>query len=158
MRLQRDGLARPGHRDGQGRESLNGPHAETPIRVGIGLIARDGRYLVRIRPPGSPMPGVWEFPGGKCEPGETPEAATARECREEVGMVIRVGRLDRTITHRYPHGLVELSYFHCRPESAECEPAPDSGFLWVAARDLAHRRFPEANEGLIADLACSDEP
>ena len=101
------------------------------------------------------MPGVWEFPGGKCEPGESPEAATVRECREEVGIDIVIDRLDRRIIHRYPHGLIELSYFHTRPGRPDAEPDPDSGFVWVPAKDLATRRFPEANEAVIADLARS---
>ena len=50
---------------------------EAPTRVGIGLIGRGGSYLIRLRPPGSAMAGYWEFPGGKCEPGESPEVATA---------------------------------------------------------------------------------
>ena len=103
------------------------------------------------------MPGVWEFPGGKCESGESPEAATARECREEVGLDVTVGRLDRTIVHRYPHGLVELSYFHCMPNPIDAEPDPNSGFVWVQARDLSSRRFPNANEGIVSDLGRSAE-
>lgn len=99
------------------------------------------------------MPGVWEFPGGKCEPGETPAEATARECLEEVGLAVMVGRLDRTTRFRYPHGFVELHYFHCAPEPADAEPAAGSGFRWVAARDLLALRFPPANEALIAELA-----
>jgi 8-oxo-dGTP diphosphatase len=129
------------------------PREEVPTRVGIGLIERDGRFLIRLRPPGSPMPGVWEFPGGKCEPGESPELATARECLEEVGFAVIVDRLDRRVVQRYPHGLIELSYFHCRPESPDAEPHPASGFVWVAAGDLSGRRFPEANEAVILDLS-----
>ncbi len=71
------------------------PEAEAdgpPIAVGIGLIARSGRYLVRQRPDGTAMAGYWEFPGGKCEPGEPPEAAVVRECREETGLDVRVRR------------------------------------------------------------------
>ena len=83
---------------------------ELPTRVGIGLIGRRGCYLIRRRRPGQIMAGVWEFPGGKCEPGESPEAAAARECLEEVGVAVVVGRLRARIVHRYPHGLVELSY------------------------------------------------
>src|SRR5690348_6485870 len=88
------------------------------IRVGIGLVGRSGSYLVRQRPPkaGSPMPGYWEFPGGKCEEGESPEEATRRECREELGVAIVVGRRRRRVVHQYPHGLVELHYFDCETE------------------------------------------
>ena len=60
--------------------------------VGIGLIRRDGDFLVRRRPEGTVYAGYWEFPGGKCEPGETPAQTTARECQEETGLEIMVGR------------------------------------------------------------------
>ena len=124
---------------------------ERPTRVGIGVIARDGRYLIRRRPEGSSMAGYWEFPGGKCEPSESPEAATARECLEEIGAEVCLGRMIRRVVHRYPHGLVELSYYE--GTLAADEPAADSGFLWVEGPRLADYRFPEANEALIADLA-----
>jgi 8-oxo-dGTP diphosphatase len=126
---------------------------EQPIRVGIGLIGREESYLIRKRPPGSAMAGYWEFPGGKCEPGESPEAATARECLEEVGVKVLVGELVRRIVHRYPHGLVELHYFRCTIELAEASPSEDSGFVWVVAGDLPGYQFPEANDALIAALA-----
>src|SRR3954470_23095922 len=95
---------------------------ETPTRVGIGLIGRDGRYLIRQRRPGQIMAGVWEFPGGKCEPGESPESATARECLEEVGVRVEVTRLRSRFVHRYPHGLIELSYYNCRTTDPAAEP------------------------------------
>ena len=65
---------------------------EQPIPVGIGIIRRGDRFLVRQRPAGTVYAGYWEFPGGKCEPGEDPAAATARECLEETGLTVVVGR------------------------------------------------------------------
>ena len=67
--------------------------SEQPIPVGIGIIRREGRFLVRQRPEGTVYAGFWEFPGGKCEPGESPAAATARECLEETGLTVVVGPL-----------------------------------------------------------------
>lgn len=99
------------------------------------------------------MAGRWEFPGGKCEPGETPEAATARECLEEVGVEVEVGRLERRTRHRYPHAFVELSYYHCRMSEPTAEPAPGSGFRWVPAAELAGYQFPDANEPVVEALA-----
>ena len=127
----------------------------TRTQVGIGLIGRAGSYLIRQRParPGSPMPGFWEFPGGKVEPGESPADATARECLEEVGIAIAVGPLARRTVFDYPHGPVELFYYHARPLDPGGEPSPDSGFRWVRAADLPAYTFPPANESLIADLA-----
>jgi 8-oxo-dGTP diphosphatase len=126
---------------------------EHPIRVGIGLIGRGGSYLIRKRPPGSAMAGYWEFPGGKCEPGESPELATARECLEEVGVEVEVGELVHRVIQRYPHGLIELHYYRC---STDGEPAPESGFLWIPAGELAGYRFPEANDAVVAALARED--
>ena len=125
------------------------------VQVGIGLIERGGSFLIRQRPatPGSPMPGLWEFPGGKVEPGETPAAATARECREEVGLDVTVGSLNRRLIHEYPHGLVELFYFHAHPTDPRAEPGSKSGFRWVHSADLPAYTFPPANDALIADLA-----
>lgn len=124
------------------------------IRVGIGLIGREGRYLIRRRPPlpGSPMPGFWEFPGGKCHEGETPAETTARECLEEVGVPIVVGRLRRVVSHDYPHGRVELHFFECETADPEAEPAPGTGFVWVAVPELPGFRFPGANEEVVAEL------
>ena len=125
---------------------------ETSTPIGIGLIGRDGRYLIRQRRPGQIMAGVWEFPGGKCEPGEAPEAATARECLEEVGIPIVVGRLRSRFVHRYPHGLVELSYYDCRTLDPTAEPPEGSGFHWVASAELPGYTFPGANGPVIAEL------
>jgi 8-oxo-dGTP diphosphatase len=127
--------------------------AEEPTRVGIGLIGRDGRYLIRQRRPGQIMAGVWEFPGGKCEPGESPECATVRECFEEVGIAVAIDRLRERIVHRYPHGLVELLYYDCRTVDPDAEPIEDSGFRWVAAGDLRGYTFPGANGPVVAALA-----
>ncbi len=129
-----------------------------PVRVGIGLIVSDGRYLIRRRPPlpGSPMPGLWEFPGGKCEAGELPEDAVVRECREETGLAVAVLGLRQSRVYHYPHGLVELNYFDCVPESPEA--APDGGFVWVAPRDLLELEFPPANAPILRDLAGLPRP
>jgi mutator protein MutT len=121
--------------------------------VGIGLIGRAGRFLIRQRPPGTAMAGSWEFPGGKCEPGETPEAAARRECLEETGLDVVIARLRRVITHRYAHAWVEMSYFDCATADPNAEPGPDSGFRWVAAPRLLERTFPEANDPILRELA-----
>ena len=99
------------------------------------------------------MAGVWEFPGGKCEPGESSEDATARECREEAGLSIEVGRLRARVEHRYPHGSVDLSYHDCWTVDPAAEPDSGSGFVWVSAVDLPGYTFPGANEAIIAELA-----
>ena len=125
---------------------------ERPIRVAIALIGRNSRYLIRRRPPGSIMAGVWEFPGGKCDPGESPETCVVREAEEETGLVVEIVEAFGTVWHRYPHGFVELNYFQCRTVAAEAEPLGESGFLWVEARSLGEYHFPEANETILEHL------
>jgi 8-oxo-dGTP diphosphatase len=120
--------------------------------AGIGLIARDGRFLVRMRPPGTVYAGFWEFPGGKCEPGEVPAEAVRRECLEETGLRVLVGRLRHRTRYRYPHGLVELHFHDCTPEDQAAEPAEETGFRWVAANELKALKFPEANEAVLSEL------
>ena len=129
------------------------PDPDTPIPVGIGIIRRGDRFLVRQRPPGTVYAGYWEFPGGKCEPGEDPATATARECLEETGLAVVVGPVRRTTTYRYPHGLVELFFHDCTTEHATADPAPGSGFQWVRPSDLIALRFPEANQAILEELA-----
>jgi 8-oxo-dGTP diphosphatase len=126
--------------------------AEQPIPVGIGIVRRGEKFLVRQRPARTVYAGYWEFPGGKCMPGEDPARATARECLEEIGLAVVVGRLRRVIPYRYPHGFVALHFYDCTTEDPAAPPAASSGFQWVSAGDLRALRFPEANEAVLAEL------
>jgi mutator protein MutT len=128
------------------------PSPPDPTCVGIGLIRRGETYLVRLRPEGTVYAGYWEFPGGKCEPGESPAQATARECLEETGLAVRVVRLRRVIEHVYPHGHVRLHFHDCEPLDAGAVAPAGSGCRWVPARDLGGLRFPEANEPILVEL------
>ena len=121
--------------------------------MGIGLICRDGCFLVRKRPEGTVYAGYWEFPGGKCEPGELPIQAVERECFEETGLAVVVGRRRCMTLHRYPHGFVELHFHDCIPADKAAEPPAATGFCWIPARNLATLRFPEANEAVLEQLA-----
>ncbi len=124
-----------------------------PTCVGIGIVRRGDEFLVRLRPQGTVYAGYWEFPGGKCEPGESPSQTTARECLEETGLSVRVVGLRRVIEHHYPHGHVRLHFFDCVPEDTAAQPAADSGCRWVPANALAGLRFPEANEPILEELS-----
>jgi len=124
-----------------------------PILVGIGIIRRANRFLIRARPPGTVYAGYWEFPGGKVEPGETPEETTVRECLEETGLRVTARALRAVIEHVYPHGWVKLHVFDCEPTDPIAEPLAEHGCRWVAAEDLRLYRFPEANEAILEQLA-----
>lgn len=116
-------------------------------------MALEGRFLVRQRT-GPPLAGYWEFPGGKCEPGESPREAADRECLEELGFaVVLADRPRRVVVHDYPHGRLELHFFDARPASDDAGPDADSPFQWVPSKKLTNLRFPEANAEVLADLA-----
>ncbi|MDX2035471.1 MAG: (deoxy)nucleoside triphosphate pyrophosphohydrolase [Isosphaeraceae bacterium] len=131
----------------------NAPETDPAVRVAVALIERGGSYLIRRRPPGSIMAGVWEFPGGKIETGESEEVAAARESLEETGLRIEVIRCRHRAEHLYPHGRIRLAWFDCRLTDPEQEPDPATGFRWVEARDLSGLTFPEANEHVVSELA-----
>ncbi len=99
------------------------------------------------------MPGFWEFPGGKCEPGETPEEAAIRECREETGLEVVLLRARTHFAHIYPHGHVELFYYDVMTKDPEASPDSSSGFIWVDAKVLPRLLFPDANAPVLASLA-----
>lgn len=119
--------------------------------IAVAVVERDGHYLIGQRPAGVPLAGLWEFPGGKVEPGESAEQAAARECFEETGIAIDVGQPYPAVDHRYEHGQVRLVFFACRPCGAACNPRPP--FEWVPRRRLMEYRFPDANRALVEYLA-----
>jgi mutator protein MutT len=122
-----------------------------PKPIAIAVVEQQGRFLIGQRGADGPLPGLWEFPGGKVEAGETPAAAAVRECREETGLLVAVvGAYDRVV-HCYAHGEVELHFFACRPIDADQTPA--ERFRWVPAEELTRYEFPAANAKLVERLA-----
>ena len=94
------------------------------VRVVAAVVWRDGRLLLTQRPPGGPLGLLWELPGGKIEPGETPEHALARELREELGVHATPLEVLEVSTHDYPNGLeVEIVFLHCRLDAFEFTPS-----------------------------------
>lgn len=122
----------------------------TPTPIAIAVVEQDGRFLIGVRPKGVALAGLWEFPGGKVQPGETPADAARRECFEETGLDTEVGEPYPEVVHPYDHDRVRLHFFACRPVDAEQTPlAP---FRWVARADLGSFQFPAANGALIEFL------
>lgn len=121
------------------------------IVVVAAVVERDGCFLLTLRPRGTHLEGHWEFPGGKCEPGETHEAALAREMREELDVDARVGPLVHAVTHAYPERTVELHFYAC---DLAGEPTPMIGqqMRWVPRAALADLPYPEADADLIRRL------
>ena len=121
------------------------------IVVSAAVVERDGSFLVTRRLEGSHLEGCWEFPGGKCDPGETHEACLAREMMEELDARVHVGERILSVEHEYPGRIVELHFFKCTLTS---DPRPVLGqdILWVSRRDLRTLEFPPADEALIESL------
>jgi 8-oxo-dGTP diphosphatase len=120
----------------------------------VGGLVRDGqgRYLITQRRRGSHLEGLWEFPGGKIETGESPEAALRRELTEELGAIFVVGKLFETVRWEYPDREVLLRFYDCRVESGVVEPREGQAMQWVPAAELARYDFPPADRELIARL------
>jgi mutator protein MutT len=96
-----------------------------------------------------------EFPGGKCEPGETPAECALRECREETGLDVEaVATLD-DILWTYPHGTVHLHFLRCRPAAPFDGSVWRPPFRWVDADELAALDFPAANQAVLRWLAAN---
>ncbi len=122
------------------------------IVVTAAVIERDGAFLVTRRPSGVHLEGYWEFPGGKCEDGESHVASLEREIAEELETGILVGPEIFSVAHAYPDRVVELHFFDCRL-TGEPRAVLGQEMRWVPQEELASLAFPPADEELIRSLA-----
>jgi len=113
--------------------------------------------LIAQRPATAHLGGLWEFPGGKCEPGETFEQCLVREIREELGVDVSVGGLFESVTHAYPEKTVHLKFFVCRLPAGEPKPLGCAAVRWVARSELKDYAFPAADARLLEKLQNSPE-
>ncbi len=118
------------------------------------LIDADGRVLISQRPEGKSMAGLWEFPGGKMEPGECPEEAVIREMREELGIEIPRPCLAPFVfaSHDYGDFHLLMPLFLCRKWNGVPVPQEGQRVKWVRARNLRDYPMPPADEPLVAHL------
>jgi 8-oxo-dGTP diphosphatase len=123
----------------------------TTIVVTAAVIEREGRFLVTRRQAGVHLAGYWEFPGGKCDPGETLTACLLRELREELAVDAHIGDEIHTVTHHYAERSIVLHFFRCVLLGA---PSPQLGqeMRWVTRAEMGALAFPPADEELIRTI------
>lgn len=118
-------------------------------RIAVAVVEQDDHFLVGLRPEGSKLAGLWEFPGGKVELGETLSQAAERECAEETGLAVAGERLLLEQWHDYAHAGVHLHFFACRLVESRALPEPRAPFRWVSRAELATLTFPDGNRELL---------
>jgi 8-oxo-dGTP diphosphatase len=124
------------------------------IVVAAAVIRREGKILVARRAPGKKHAGLWEFPGGKLEEGETPEQGLAREIREELGVEVAVGRELARATHAYDFGVIELITFECAVASGRVHASTDHDKLdWVEPARLLDYDLAPADAAIARAIA-----
>jgi 8-oxo-dGTP diphosphatase len=120
----------------------------------VALVDADGRVLVSRRPEGKEMAGMWEFPGGKVEPGETPEAALIRELEEELGISTHASCLAPLTfaSHAYPDFHLLMPLFACRRWQGTPLSCEGQALRWVRVQELRDLPMPPADVPLVAVL------
>jgi 8-oxo-dGTP diphosphatase len=122
--------------------------------VAVALVDTDGRVLLAQRPAGKSMAGLWEFPGGKVQPGETPEAALIRELKEELDIDVTEACLAPLTfaSHRYERFHLLMPLYVCRRWNGIVTPREGQALAWVRAQKLDRYEMPPADKPLIAAL------
>jgi 8-oxo-dGTP diphosphatase len=120
----------------------------------VALIDADGRVLLARRPPGKHLAGLWEFPGGKVQPGETPEAALIRELREELGIDTEASCLApfTFASHAYPEFHLLMPLYVCRKWRGIAAAREGQALKWVRPAQLPDYPMPPADKPLVAML------
>lgn len=123
------------------------------IALALILHPTDKAILIAQRRPDAHLPNLWEFPGGKCLPGEAPADCAKRETQEETGLFVQVLEAWPALTHAYPERTVTLHPFLCRAPSADARPLGSRQIAWAPLDALGDYSFPEANAALLARLS-----
>jgi len=122
-------------------------------QIGVAVITNDqGQVLIDRRPAGGSFGGLWEFPGGKLEPGETAAECIVREVQEEIAIEVAVKESLVTIDHDYPQVRLTLYVYLCQHLSGQPQTIACDEVRWVAIADLDQYSFPKANGEIIQAL------
>jgi 8-oxo-dGTP diphosphatase len=130
-----------------------GRNISPSIRVVAAVIANEGKYLITQRRGSAVLPGLWEFPGGRVEPGETDEIALKREVRERLGVDVVVKERMARRHHEYEGYSVELSLYEATLQpGSELSPVRVADFKWVASHEFDQYPFPAADQATTDQL------
>jgi mutator protein MutT len=123
-----------------------------PIDVAAALVFHQGKLLITQRHADAHLGGLWEFPGGKLEAGETFQQALQRELEEELGIEVEVLEEVESLIHAYPGKTVHLRFFRCLWKKNEPRPLGCPDFRWITADGLSEFSFPAADARLLEKL------
>lgn len=119
------------------------------IEVVAALIWQGGRFMICQRPAHKARGLLWEFVGGKVEPGETGEQALIRECREELAITVSVGEEFMSVVHEYPDVTVHLTLFHATVAEGEPQKLEHNDIRWIAPDEIGNYAFCPADEEIL---------
>lgn len=116
------------------------------------LIWKGNRFLICLRPAHKARGLLWEFVGGKVEPGETKEQALVRECREELAVTVQVGKVFMEVTHEYPDLTVHLTLFHASIQEGTPQLLEHNDIRWITVEEIDQYSFCPADEVILDRL------
>ncbi len=125
---------------------------KTPTQVVAALIWRDGKFMICRRPPHKARGNLYEFVGGKVEPGETKEEALARECREELAVAVRAKSVFMELIHEYPDMTVDLTLFNAELTEGEPQMLEHTDIRWIAPSEIPNYAFCPADGAILKKL------
>lgn len=116
------------------------------------LIWDENRFMICQRPANKARALLWEFVGGKVEPGETKEQALVRECREELGVTVQVGSVFCEVTHEYPDLTVHLTLFHAAIQYGAPQKLEHNDIRWITPEEIPQYEFCPADVGILKKI------
>jgi len=133
-------------------ENMQQENARRVLEVVAGLIRSGDHFLACQRPPEKARALLWEFPGGKVEPGESGPQALIRECREELGVTLCVGDAFMDVTHEYPELTVHLTLYESTIEQGEVQRLEHNDVRWITVEEIDDYAFCPADQVFCAEL------
>ena len=124
------------------------------VEVVAALICKNNKFMICQRPEHKARGLLWEFVGGKVEPGETKEQALVRECKEELNVLISVGDVFVEVIHEYPDIMVHLTLFNAIIAEGEPQKLEHNDIQWITPREIPNYEFCPADEEILKKIIC----